>query len=571
MSTFIGTDQNETITPTTVSPTVTVFGTPSTPSPVADVIVSGGGNDTVAGGGGDDTAFLGTGDDIFIWNPGDGSDVVEGQEGLDTLEFNGSAANETIDISANGERSRFLRDVANITMDMDRVERIEFDALGGLDQIVINDLSGTDVAEVALDLAGTPGGTTGDGQVDRVTLRGAETGESIQIQGSSTSLIVEGLAAAVSAVNADPTDTLLIEARGGDDTISAANLPAGIVQLSIDAGAGNDRVVGSAGVELVLAGDGNDTATGGRGDDIGFMGAGDDIFIWNPGDGSDVVEGQLGLDTLDFNGAGANETIDITANGSRARFFRDVAAVTMDLNDVERIDFAALGGTDTIRVGDLTGTAVTRVDLDLAGSAGTGIGDGQADRVTVNGNDGANGITVRTLAGSTVVSGLSARVQMTGEDAGRDVLTIEAGAGNDRISAARLTDDGMKFVARGEAGNDVIRGGAGRDSLFGDSGNDYLFGARANDALTGGSGADRFAFAGRNGTDRIKDFADGVDRIRIENYGPALNSFSDLADDIVQVGANVHIRLGASVGGAGTIIVEKFTVAQLSAADFQFI
>ena len=42
----------------------------------------------------------------------------------------------------------------------------------------------------------------------------------------------------------------------------------------------------------------------------------------------------------------------------------------MDLNDVEGIDFNALGGADTIVVNDLTGTDVTEVNLNLAGTLG---------------------------------------------------------------------------------------------------------------------------------------------------------------------------------------------------------
>src|SRR5829696_2601132 len=123
MATFIGTNANETIIPGAVSPTVTVTGNPDLSE--ADLIIAGGGNDTIVAGDGNDTvqgaqgndtAFLGAGNDIFIWNPGEGSDVVEGQQGLDTLLFNGANVAENIDISANGERSRFFRDVANITM-----------------------------------------------------------------------------------------------------------------------------------------------------------------------------------------------------------------------------------------------------------------------------------------------------------------------------------------------------------------------------------------------------------------------------------------------------------------------
>ena len=96
------------------------------------------------------------------------------------------------------------------------------------------------------------------------------------------------------------------------------------------------------------------------------MGAGDDTFVWNPGDDNDTLEGQAGFDTMLFNGANVAENIDISANGGRVLFFRDIANVVMDLNDVEAIDFNALGGADTIVVNDLSGTDVTEVNTDLA-------------------------------------------------------------------------------------------------------------------------------------------------------------------------------------------------------------
>src|SRR4029079_14045221 len=119
--------------------------------------------------------------------------------------------------------------------------------------------------------------------------------------------------------------------------------------------------VGGAGDELVI---------GRRGNDVALLGGGNDTFVWNPGDGSDTVEGQAGTDTLQFNGANVNENIDMSANGGRTRFFRDVANITMDLDDVERINFEALGGADAITVNDLTGTDVSEVNLKLAGTLG---------------------------------------------------------------------------------------------------------------------------------------------------------------------------------------------------------
>ncbi len=125
------------------------------------------------------------------------------------------------------------------------------------------------------------------------------------------------------------------------------------------------------------------------------MGAGDDTFVWDPGDGSDVVEGQDGADTMLFNGAGGGEQVDLSANGNRLRFFRTQGAITMDTAGVERVDFNALGGADLVTVNDLSGTDVSDVRLDLAGTLGGATGDGQTDRVVVNATDGEDAINVQ--------------------------------------------------------------------------------------------------------------------------------------------------------------------------------
>ena len=100
-----------------------------------DTLIGGDGDDTVVGGRGSDTALLDNGNDVFTWNPGDGSDTVEGQAGTDTLVFNGSPADEKIDISANGSRVLLTRDVGTIIMDVDGTETIDVNASGGADNI----------------------------------------------------------------------------------------------------------------------------------------------------------------------------------------------------------------------------------------------------------------------------------------------------------------------------------------------------------------------------------------------------------------------------------------------------
>ena len=202
----------------------------------------------------------------------------------------------------------------------------------------------------------------GDGQQDRVTVAGTAGADAINVSQSGNAVVVHGLSAEVTIEHADAAgDVLAIAAGAGDDTIDASGLSAGKIGLQLLGGDGKDVLIGSAGDDLIA---------GGRGDDVALMGAGDDTFTWAPGEGSDTVEGQGGVDTLAFNGANVGETIDISANGGRVLFHRDVASITMDLNDVEHIDFAALGGADTVVVHDLSGTDVSQVNVDLAGTAG---------------------------------------------------------------------------------------------------------------------------------------------------------------------------------------------------------
>ena len=302
---------------------------------------------------GDDVALLGAGDNRFVWDPGDGSDVVEGEDGLDELVFNGSGADERFDVSARGERVRIARDVGCIRIDLDGVERIATRALGGADSYTAGDLTGTDVNDLDADLAGAPGGTTGDGE----TLLG----------------------------------------RSGDDF-----------------------------------------ADGDGGDDSAVLGTGDDIARWEPGDGGDAIEGQAGHDVLLFLGSAADETFDISANGRRVRFLRDVGGIAMDLDGVEKTDTLAQGGADTIAVSDLTGTDLTHVETNLSGVAGLPAPDGAVDRMIVDGTAGDDAIAVAGAAGTVDLTGLPATVHATRAEGAVEQLVVDGGAGADTLDQSGL-------------------------------------------------------------------------------------------------------------------------------------
>ena len=474
----------------------------------AEVFFGGPGDDFVDGNRGDDTALMGEGNDTFHWDPGDANDTIEGQDGLDTLDFNGANIAERIDISANGGRVRFSRDVANVTMDLDDVEGIVFHAFGGVDMVTVNDLAGTDVEKVDADLAAQAGGgdaaadsvivngtlgpdtaaislvdgkpvvsglpatvtvsggeavndtlqLNGESGNDVVTVHGGITGlaslgvdggadldsthvdgtkapDTIQVVPNGTLAAVLGPSVSGAVVNS-AAEQVVVSGLGGADTIVGSIGLAPITSLVIDGGKNNDTLLGGDGGDFLIGGPGNDFVDGNRGDDLALMGEGNDTFHWDPGDANDTIEGQDGLDTLDFNGANIAERIDISANGGRVRFSRDIANVTMDLDDVEGIVFHAFGGVDMVTVNDLAGTDVEKVDADLAAQIGGG--DAAADTVVVNGTAGPDKVKVSQASGKIQVADLQARTRIAGAEPLTDTLRIQTQTGDDTVSVASV-------------------------------------------------------------------------------------------------------------------------------------
>jgi Ca2+-binding RTX toxin-like protein len=185
--------------------------------------------------------------------------------------FNGSNAAENISISANGGRVLFHRDVANVLMDLNDVEEIDFNAFGGADRITVNDMSGTDVTKVSLDLGGN------DNQADTVVINATSGDDVILVVGDGTGVRVLGLAAETFIFNFDANDRLVINGLGGDDVIEASGLS--LLRLTADGGDGNDVLVGGASQAILLGGAGDDVLIGGPALDVLDGGPGDDIEI----------------------------------------------------------------------------------------------------------------------------------------------------------------------------------------------------------------------------------------------------------------------------------------------------
>ena len=239
-------------------------------------------------------------------------------------------------------------------------------------------------------------------------------------------------------------DAIAVDAGNGDDVVRIDQANGAFTTTeatTIAGGNGDDTLLGGSGAETFDGGRGNDIADGNGGADTAFLGSGDDVFVWDPGDGSDRFEGGAGSDTMVFNGADGNEVMAANANGGRVRFTRVQGTIVMDLDDVEGIDVRALRGTDAITVGDVGGTDLRRVDIDLAAALGGSASDLVADTVTVVGTNGVDTIRASAVGAAAEVTGLGATVRVTHADPELDTLVLETLDGADDVSVDPDVED----------------------------------------------------------------------------------------------------------------------------------
>jgi Ca2+-binding RTX toxin-like protein len=170
------------------------------------------------------------------------------------------------------------------------------------------------------------------------------------------------------------SETLDLNANGGDDTLTTANGALGIA-LDIDGGDQNDTLDGGDGPDLLAGGNGDDRIIGDNNApftrDVSRGDAGNDTLVWNPGDGDDVNEGGEGSDTIEVNGGGGGEVFEIKAAAVAGRVAFDRTGPTppgpfnLDIGSSERLDLNANGGNDSLNAaGPVAGLAGWTIDAD---------------------------------------------------------------------------------------------------------------------------------------------------------------------------------------------------------------
>lgn len=197
------------------------------------------------------------------------------------------------------------------------------------------------------------------------------------------------------------------------------------------------------------------------------------------------------------------------------------------------------GGTDTIRYNG-SGDAV--INLNSATLDNSPTGGGPLSYIV-------NGGGISYFGGFTIAADFTDALANRASETGVIIENATGGSGNDSITGNGVSNlllgrsgddtiDGLNGndTIRGGNGKDTLDGGRGNDTVLGDGGKDKIVGGNGSDILKGGlgndvlngtkgsldkmwgqGGRDSFIFRDGFGYDRIMDFEDDFDTIRLDD------------------------------------------------------
>ena len=248
---------------------------------------------------------------------------------------------------------------------------------------------------------------------------------------NSTKGSVLNLKLKVNTNGGDDDDFILAIAESGSE--SGVTLNAGAGNDIVYGTAFNDNLTGGAGNDTLEGGDGSDTLTGGAGNDILEGGEGADTFVYSAGDGNDTItDYTVGEDLITITSGNISKT-ELVDNGKQVKDLKftigdgsitvkDVGTKSISLED-SRGSYTA-GGTDIKLGDDFTGT----LDANAYSSTVTTI-DGRSTTkgVTITGNSNAN----------TIYGGSGADVL----NAGAEDSYLNGGTGDDTYAVANIASN----------------------------------------------------------------------------------------------------------------------------------
>jgi Ca2+-binding RTX toxin-like protein len=475
----------------------------------ADTINALAGNDTIIGFVGADIVNGGTGNDTIELtatstdlNAAINTQIV-GVEAVD-----GSGANDEITINLGLQTEGFIitggaeNDIITGGAGADTI-----DAGAGSD--TINGFVGTDTINggidtdtLALTITSTTLNAASDAQlvsVEKVSAAGAAAGITLNLanQSESIEIIGSGFADTITVGSSDDkiragagNDTINgfttgdeVDGDDGSDSIVLTTLAAvAALNAADDSDIDDIEAVNAAGVGAAVTIDLSDQS---EGFSITGTSAADNLI---GGGGSDTLVGYVGGDILDGNGSG-NDTIALTATSAALN-----TALNANIVEVEAVSAANAASSVTINL------SLQTEGFSITGGNGSDIITGTASSDEIfggAGNDTINNFTSNdevdggANVDKIVVTTLASIAALNGAEEG-DIVNVEAvnaaGVGAAIDLDLGVQDEGFAITATGLA--DTIRGGEGADTILAGSGNDTIVRFEGADTIDGGAGID---------------------------------------------------------------------------------
>lgn len=252
--------------------------------------------------------------------------------------------------------------------------------------------------------------------------------------------------------------TRSIDAGAGNDWIVGSN-----AAEELSGGSGDDYIIGYGGYDVIHGNNGNDRISGSgiligdAGDDVLNGGSGDDILIG--GDGNDQLNGGAGIDTVDYSGSNQSVRVDISAG--RGVGGDALGDTYMSIENVTGSIF------DDLLIGDSQ-------DNTLSGGAGNDVLIGGMHADVLDGGGGFDIVSYSNAAQAVHI-----------------YLHSNRGANSDASGDVYIGIEG----AHGSNYDDVIFGNDTNNILRGLGGNDLLMGSSSADQLDGGAGVDTVSYS----------------------------------------------------------------------------
>lgn len=326
-------------------------------------------------------------------------DFTETSLNMNTITIDGTAGNDTIDISSLGS-----------------AHRIVFKSNGGQDTI-IGALRDQDIIEFPADAVLADYVTTQDENGVVTMSNGVHSVSYTPAPGQSPQI-----GGAVDAADDGPVDEVpdAVPAAAqigtsGNDVLTGTAVADHLIGFS-----GDDVIVGLAGADVLLGGDGADFIAGWAGEDMVFGGTGNDTILG--GDDADLLYGEDGDDRIFadagddlVNGGKGNDTVVAGAGNDR------IVASADDGDDAYFGDEINGGsGIDTLDM--------SSVSADVTVDLGTGLGGYGSAASAQTGSDTLWGIeNVVTGSGNDTITA-SASVNVIDGGTGQDVFVFESAA-----------------------------------------------------------------------------------------------------------------------------------------------